>query len=384
MAIKHNSVSIILYLSVILVICFFTGCKKTPAGPKPPEVTITTPIQKDISEFHDYTGNTEATETVEVRARVEGFLEEIHFQDGGDVNEGDVLFSIEKETFQANVEQARATLESRTADLKRAQADFDRVSSAVKSGAVSEQEMDLKEAERDITKAAVSEAKAMLAQAQLQLDYTGVKSPISGTISRSFVDTGNLVGSGEKTLLARVVRFDPMYVYFNISETILIEHLKRVDQAKEKKKRTDVKFYISISEDDYSHEGTLDYISNQIDPQTGTIQVRGVVSNKRNLLYPGMFVKIRIFNPSETPALLIHEKAILTDLGGKYILRVGENNIVEKQYVKLGQLYDDMRVIKEGLGNNDNYIFKGLQRARPGLPVTPVSDKTSKQDENKP
>jgi RND family efflux transporter MFP subunit len=369
-----------LILSVSLL-CVPSGCKKQPPSkPEPPKVTVTTPVQQRVQAYYDYTGTIEAIEAADIRARVEGFLDRCYYEDGAYVNKGDLLFSIEKDMFKANVVQAQATLESKTAELKRAQSDYDRVASAVQSGAVSEQERDLKEAQRDVAKAAVAQAQAMLMQAQLQLDYTEVKTPIAGKISRAFVGEGNLVGSGEKTLLARVVRFDSMHAYFSLSETALIEYLKRVSKNASDKKSSKVKFLVSLDGQDYSHEGVIDYLDNELNPKTGTIQVRGIVPNDRNLLYPGMFVKIRIPSPEESVARLVFETAIGTDLGGKYVLVVGNDNIVERRYVKAGQLYGQMRAIEDGLDGTERYIFKGTQRARPGLPVTPVAEEPAQQD----
>ena len=361
-----------------VVLGVFSGCKKAPpAQPKGPEVTVATPVEKNVRRYHDLTGNTQAIESVDIRARVEGFLEKIHFEAGVDVQKGDVLFTIEPDVFKANVEQAKAVLESCKAEWNRAEADLSRVEQAVKTGAVSEQEVDLKKAERDIAKASVANAQASLKQVNLQLSYTTVTSPIAGRISRNYVDVGNLVGSGEKTLLTRVVRFDPIYVYSNISETQLISFLKKSGKTDQQRRASGAKLYIGLADEDgFPHEGVLNYIDNQLDPTTGTVQIRAELENKERLLYPGMFVRIRIPSLDETAALLVSEKAIGTDLGGKFILIVGENNIVEHRYVTPGQLYDDMRVIEEGIKPGERYIAKGIQRARPGLPVTPKETAT--------
>ncbi len=364
---------ILLSVFCCVVSVAFSGCKKAPPTQrKAPEVTVAVPVEKDVRRYHDLTGNTQATESVDIMARVEGFLEKVHFEDGADVQEGDVLFTIEQDVFQANVEQAQAVLESTVAEQKRAQADLSRVEQAVKTGAVSEQEVDLKRAERDIAKAAVAQAKASLEQANLQLSYTTVTSPITGRISRRYVDVGNLVGAGEKTLLTRVVHFDPMYVYFNLSETQLIRFLKKSGKTDQGRRTSGAKLYIGLADEDgFPHEGIINYIDNQLDSTTGTVQIRAELENKERIFYPGMFVRIRIPSFEETAALLVSEKAIGTDLGGKFVLIVGENNIVKHRYVKRGQLYEDMRVIEEGIKSGERYIVKGLQRARPGLPVTP-------------
>ncbi|MHC5093968.1 MAG: efflux RND transporter periplasmic adaptor subunit [Planctomycetota bacterium] len=371
-------------LLISTLLCTFSGCKKKAAPPPPaPEVSVSKPLQKNVRRYYDMTGNTESVEAVDILARVEGFLEKVHFEDGQDVKKGDVLFTIEQDVFKANVEQAEAMLQSTIAERHRAQADLKRVEQAVISGAVSEQEVDLKRADRDIAVASVANAEAALKQAELQLSYTTVTSPVTGRVSRRFVDAGNLVSPTQNTLLTRVVAFDPMYVYFNISERLLSQILRRSGKTDEERRQSGAKMMIGLSdESDFSHEGTIDFIDNRVDATTGTVQLRGEVPNKNRLLYPGMFVRIRIPSRQETPSLLVHEKAIGTDLGGKYVWIIDEKNVVDRRYVTPGQMYDDMRVITEGLEATDRYIYKGIQRARPGMPVTPrEQSETPKEEE---
>jgi RND family efflux transporter MFP subunit len=365
----------VLLAAAVFLSCF-SGCTETPAPQAAgPEVTVAEPLKEKVRRYYDLTGNTEAIESVDILARVEGFLEEIHFEDGQDVKDGDVLFTIEQDVFKANVEQAEALLKSSIAERERAEADLARVEKAVISGAVSEQEVDLKRAERDIAIASVANAEATLKQAELQLSYTTVTSPVTGRVSRSYVDVGNLVGSSEKTLLTRVVQFDPMYVYSNISEALLSQILKKAGKSDEERRKVNAKLFVGlIDEEGYPHEGVLNYIDNQLDANTGTVQIRGTVPNEERLLYPGMFVRIRIPSLTEMEVLKVHEKAIGTDLGGKFVLVVDDDDIVERRYVKLGQQYDDMRVIEDGIDEDDRYIYKGIQRARPGLPVTPEEE----------
>ena len=371
-------------LLISTLLCAFSGCKKkAPPPPPAPEVSVSKPLQKNVRRYYDMTGNTESVEAVDILARVEGFLEKVHFEDGQDVKKGDVLFTIEQDVFKANVEQAEAMLQSTIAERHRAQADLKRVEQAVISGAVSEQEVDLKRADRDIAVASVANAEAALKQAELQLSYTTVTSPVTGRVSRRLVDAGNLVSPTQNTLLTRVVAFDPMYVYFNISERLLSQILRRSGKTDEERRQSGAKMMIGLSdESDFSHEGTIDFIDNRVDATTGTVQLRGEVPNKNRLLYPGMFVRIRIPSRQETPSLLVHEKAIGTDLGGKYVWIIDEKNVVDRRYVTPGQLYDDMRVITEGLEATDRYIYKGIQRARPGMPVTPrEQSETPKEEE---
>ena len=377
---------IVALLIGIALLITFSGCsEKPPVQPPGPEVTVARPQQESVRRYYDLTGNTESLESVDILARVEGFLEEVHFEDGQDVKEGDVLFTIEQDAFKANVEQAEAILQSTIAERHRAQADLERVEKAVVSGAVSEQEVDLKRAERDIAVASVAQAEAALKQAELQLSYTTVTSPVTGRVSRRFVDVGNLVSPGQNTLLTRVVAFDPMYVYSNISETLLSQMLKKSGQTDQERRKVNAKLFVGLADEDgYPHEGVINFIDNRLDATTGTAQIRGTVPNEKRLLYPGMFVRIRIPSIEETPSLLVYEKAIGTDLGGKFVLVVGgEDNVVERRYVKLGQLYENMRVVEKGLEATDRYIYKGIQRARPGMPVTPKEEsETEEQDPN--
>ena len=373
-------------LATVISLGLFSGCReKPPVQPPGPEVTVARPLQKNVRRYYDMTGNTESVEAVDILARVEGFLEKVHFEDGQDVKKGDVLFTIEQDVFKANVLQAKAVLQSSIAERDRAQADLKRVEKAVVSGAVSEQEVDLKRAERDVAVAAVANAEAALQQAELQLSYTTVKSPVTGRVSRRFVDVGNLVSPTQNTLLTRVVAFDPMYVYFNISERLLSQILRKSGKTDEERRKSGAKMMIGLSgERDFPHEGTLNFIDNRVDQATGTVQLRGEVPNENRLLYPGMFVRIRVPSLEETPSLLVHEKAIGTDLGGKYVWVVDEKNVVDRRYVTLGLLYDDMRVITEGLEATDRYIYRGIQRARPGMPVTPKVESQTPKKEEKP
>ncbi|MHC4757338.1 MAG: efflux RND transporter periplasmic adaptor subunit [Planctomycetota bacterium] len=383
---KKIKTKIFMLICMICLIVFllFAGCKKAPPQiPAGPEVTVANPLQQNVRKYYDFVGNTQAIESVNVQARVEGFLETVHVADSTDVKAGDLLFTLEQEPFIANVEQAKAVLESNKAELQRAEADLKRVEIAVETRAVSEQEVDLKKAQRNVAAAAVKQAEAALDQTNLQLSYTKVTSPIDGRISRRYVDIGNLVGSGgDKTLLTSVVKLDPMYVYFNISESLLVRVLRKRGEADRQKRQTgqnrqtDIKLYISFAgENDYKYEGIIDYIDNKVDPSTGTVEMRGLLPNENLLFYPGMFVNIRIPETDETSSLLVDEKAISTDLGGKFLLIVGDQNVVERRYVKLGQLYDQMRVIDEGIQPKERYVANGIQRARPGLPVTPKEAK---------
>jgi RND family efflux transporter MFP subunit len=368
---------ILFLLSAVLLI---SGCDKKDkaAAPPPPPVTVASPVQQQVTEFSEYTGTTEAIEFVEIRARVEGYLQSIHFKDSALVNKDALLFIIDPREYRAALEKEERDIKSREAELKLAQVRVDRLENAYKDNAVSEIEVIQAQAERDSAEAAIQAARANVEKASLNLGYTGIRSPINGRVSRSLVDAGNLVGAGEKTLLTTIVKSDPMYVYFNVPEPVLLEALAK--RPVNERRKPAMKFYAGLAnEKGYPHEGVLDYIDNTVDPTTGTVSVRGKLPNKHNLLFPGSFVRIRVPAEVSKDALLVNERAIGTDLSGKYLLIVGKGNIVEHRQVQTGLLFEGMRVIEEGLEPGEKYIVKGLQRARPGMPVTPEEEKKEEE-----
>ena len=224
-------------------------------------------------------------------------------------------------------------------------------------------------------------SKAALEQAELDVSYTEVRSPIRGVVSRRLVDIGNLVGSGENTLLTTVAQMDPIYVYFDVSERLILEMFNEQGRTFERRSTSpeeQVPAFLGLAnENGWPHEGRLDYVDNTVDANTGTIQVRGVFPNSKNVLFPGLFARIRVPTLLQEDALLVSERAIGTDLGGKYLLIVGEGDMVELRHVELGRLEDGMRVIVSGLEAGERYIINGLQRARPGLPVSPKTASAS-------
>ncbi len=351
-----------------------------PPAPAPPEVTVALPLQQDVVEYIELTGRTEAIESVRIRARVSGALERVAFKASSQVNEGDLLFVIEPELYIANRERAIANVKQWEAELARAKSDLERLELAIQTNAVSQQEVDRARADLDQADANLLGAKASLTQAELDLSYTQVRSPISGMVSRRLVDVGNLVGSGENTLLTTVVKVDPIYAYFDVSERVVLEVLAArsltiTNRSAEPEKEAPV-FLGLANEEGWPHEGYIDYMDNTVDTGTGTIQVRGVFSNPNGKLFPGLFARIRVPRGVLDDALLVSERAIGTDLGGKYLLLVGENNVVELRHVELGSLQEGMRVIYSGLKPDERYIINGLQRARPGLPVTPKAQES--------
>ena len=342
---------------------------------------MATPLRRDVTAYQDFTGRTSSVQRAEVRARVPGFLQRMNFVAGDVVRKGQLLFLIEPEPYQAQRDQAEAALKSAEANRDRAQSDLERLEEAIKTNAVSQQDVTRARAELSQAEAAVLNSTALLAQAKIQLAYTEVRSPVAGKVDRNLVDLGNLVGQGEATLLTTVVQMDPLWVYFDLPESIVLQMLADLrgmgvetprdlesDQFKEA-----VRFFVGTQVDEgFPHEGYLDFLSNAVDAATGTVEVRGVVPNSDTLLLPGVFVRVRVPGRIMPDSILVSERALGTDLGGKYVMVVGDENVVEQRYIELGPREDDgYVVVTNGLEGDESYIINGLLRARPGFPVTP-------------
>jgi len=362
-------------LIAVTLVSVLAGCgAEEQAAPQAPPVTVAQPETRDIREYGIFTGSVRAIESADVVARVAGRLETIDYQVSSVVHKGDVLFTIEKEKYQAMRNAAFAGLQSAKADLARAETELVRVQRASENRAVSEVDVDRAVADRDMARAAVLAAEAELADAELSLSYCTVRAPIDGMASRNAVDRGNLVGQDGPTLLTRVNRMDPSYVYFNVPEDKILQALedsrKRTGKAENAKR--DVVVHVSLAnEKDFPHEGMVDYVDNEVDPNTGTIEMRAVMPNEELYFFPGLFVRVKVPCPPIPGAIVIPETALGTDLGGKYVYVVGENNIVEQRYVELGLTQDDGAVhVRDGLEGDETVIVNGIMFARPGLPVT--------------
>jgi RND family efflux transporter MFP subunit len=363
----------------------FVACEQQNkyVEPPPPKVTVAKPLQKTVVNYLEFTGNTQAIEQVDVRARVAGFLQSKHFTPGTEVAEGDLLFVIDPREYQAEVKAAQAELGSAEAQLKRADIELGRAKRLYKQKAGSEAEVVKWQGESEIAKAAVTRAKAKLDRARLELSYTKVTAPLAGRISRNLVDVGNLVGEGEATLLTRITKYDPMHVYFNLNERDLLMVMamyrqrvidKGLDPSTESDARTEIPLYLGLAnEEGHPHKGIADFAESSVDPETGTLQLRGVFPNpgKAPVLVPGLFARIQMPIDKQDDALLVSERALGADQGGRYLLVVNEESVVEKRPILLGRLADGLRVISEGLQPGELVIVNGLQRARPGGKVEP-------------
>jgi len=351
------------------------------APPPPPDVGVAQPIRRDVTLYSEHLGNTTAFESVEVRARVSGELEKITFDPSTIVNEGEQLFVIEPRQYKAERDAADAALKSAQAQLARTESDLNRVERAVKTNAVSQSDVDLARANRDMAQASVLSAEAALDKAELQYSYTQVRSPITGQVGRNQVDRGNIVDGTQGTLLTTVNRMQPMFVYFDAPEEVVLLALRNkglttvvdIDSEDEASRRGVTNAEIAtLIDEGYPYFGPIDYVSNTVDAATGTIRLRAVLPNEEMNLFPGLFVRVRIPIGLLDDAVLIREEALGTDLGGRYVFVVGDGNVVEQRYVELGPVEPDGMVpIFEGLDGSETYIVEGLLRARPGMPVMP-------------
>ncbi len=373
-------------LTILLILGLVTACdsqRNEYVEPPPPKVTVAKPLQKEVTDYLEFTGTTRAFREVQVRARVTGFLQSMNFTPGTMVAKGDLLFEIDPTEYQTKLDAAKAEMESTQAQFKRAKTEFVRAERLFKQKAGAQKDVVKWRRERDMALAALNRAKQKVKKASLDLSYTKVTAPINGRVSRNFVDVGNLVGEVEPTLLTTITKLDPMYVYFNLNERDLLK-VRPLYQEKIKEKRLnpdkdpDVKAEIPLflglaDEEGYPHEGRYDFRRSGVDTETGTIELRGVFPNSGPMaaLLPGMFTRIRMPFDTRENALLVTGRAIGADQSGRYLLVVNSENTIEKKPIRMGRLVDGLRVIEEGLQPGEWVIVKGIQRSRPGAKVDP-------------
>jgi multidrug efflux system membrane fusion protein len=357
-----------LFFCIPFLVC---SCGKEPPKRvvRPPDVTIVQPVQREVPRYLEYTGTTAAVQTVDIRARVSGFLQKMYFEPRAKVKAGDLLFLIDPRQYEASVKQAKGKLDAQKASSKLAQTELQISQQLESKEAISALKLEKKAAERDVAQADVELAEAALDSAKLDLEWTRVTSPIKGRVSRNKVDIGNLVGATEKTLLTTVVDDDPIYVYFNVSELDLLPILRRLAKDPSSKPSVKVPVYLGLADETgYPHEGHFDFAETTVDSSTGTIQVRGIFPNPDGLLMAGMFARVRV--PVEVrEVLLVPDIAVQFDQGGKYVLTVDDNDVVQQKRVKTAEQVEEMRVVAKGLTTKDRVITTGVLRARPGAKV---------------
>ena len=366
---KFVFITLFMIIATLIISC----SENKYVAPPPPVVTVATPIVQDIVLSSEYPGYTEADLTVELVARIKGYLEEVRFEPGRKVNVGDTLFVIEPRTYLDAVDEANADLDNAKAALKLAKATEQRVVIASKSDAVSELDVLQANAETDQAIASLKRAEASLSSAKVNLDYCYVVAPCSGRITKSEVDKGNLVGSTGSQVLATIYKDNPLYVYFNIEDKVMLTAFGNRDNPEIIRPDNIGSVFVSTNgEFDSAFTAKVDYIAPNINIETGTVTLRAEMDNSNNRLSSGLFVKVKIPYRKVVDAILVPEAAISSDQTGKYVLVVNDSNTVVQTNVEIGALEGkELRVINKGINKNDLIIVNGLQRARHGIKVTP-------------
>ena len=341
-------------------------------APPPPRVTVATPLERQVSRYFESTGNTAAINTVDLVARVQGFVQEINYKDGAFVKKGTSLFVIEPEPYRLKLDAAKASVTSAKATLAQNEAEYQRQADLLKRQVSAQVTYDQALAQRDISQANVQSAQANERQAEINLSYTNVTAPFDGAVSARQVSIGQLVGATSATVLSTIVQHDPIWVNFTANERDVLQ--VRANLARTGRTTADllgIPVEIGLqTESGYPHKGELDYVAPTVDPATGTLAVRAILANSDHILLPGYFVRVRI--PSRPkPALLVSDAAIGSDQGGRYVLVVNKDSVVEQRKVEPGQLVGEMRVIEKGLTKDDHVVVGGIMGAIPGQKVEP-------------
>ena len=361
-------------LAVAAVALVAVGCKPHAAAPMPPPPTVTVaPVeQRELTEYNEFTGRLDAVETVEVRPRVSGHIQEMRFQSGQLVKKGDVLFVIDPRWHQAEFERATAEYQRAQAKFATAEREANRAKELLADKAISLEESEQRNSKLSEARAGLASAKAASETAKLDLEFTQIRAPIDGRVSRAWVTVGNYVsgGPGMNSVLTTIVSVDPIYAYADVDEATLLKFQKLKSKLGNGDGRIAVEMALADDEG-FPYQGFVESFDNRIDPATGSILLRTVFPNQDGRLLPGLFARVRVPGSERKPTLLISDRAIGTDQSQKFVLTLSATNTVEYRPVKIGPVLEGKRVIREGLQAGEQVVVNGLQRVRPGMPVTP-------------
>lgn len=365
---------------LIFGVCIgLVGCARGPSKPAdvpPVSVSVSRPVEREVSEYADFTARTAAVDSVEVRAHVWGYLQKVNFKEGDMVKAGDVLFEIDPRPYVALLNQAKAKVRQDEAQLEFDEAEYQRNKSTFEKGVGSKTDLDKSHAARDVSLANIEASKAVVASRQLDLDYTKVTAPVAGRTSRYVVTVGNLIQAGDQnggTLLTTIVSVDPMYAYFDSDEHTAMRVRQLVREGKSDAPR-EGHYPLSLgvtNEDGFPHRGTINFVENQVNPKTGTIRLRGTFPNADQVLLPGVFGRVRVPIGRPHKALLVSDRAFDTDQGQKIVYVVDDANQVAVRRVSVGAAHDGLREVTDGLTPADRVVVTGLQQMRPGITIEP-------------
>jgi multidrug efflux system membrane fusion protein len=374
---SHKTFALFHFRSVLLatgVAVVVSGCSSHAASsaamPPPPEVSVAQVLVKNVRQWDDFTGRVAAVETVELRARVSGYVERVAYTEGEEVDKGDLLFVIDQRSYRADLAHAQAELARARSEAQLAKSQDARAQALVKAKAISREESDTRQAAVAQANAAVRAAEAAVATAQLNLTFTEVRSPISGRTGRAMITAGNLA-QADATVLTTVVSMDPMYVDFEGDEQAYLRYNELARKGERARLRNPVRVGLA-NESGYPHPGVVDFIDNRIDAHTGTIQARAVLPNPGHVLAPGLFARVQLEGSAEFKAMLVDDKAVLTDQDRKYVYVLGPGNKAVRKDIVTGRIVDGLRVVNSGLAPDDAVIVQGMQKVFfPGMPVQP-------------
>lgn len=362
----------VLLTSVAVVLAACSRNEAAPAPAAPPAVTVAEVVTRQVTEFDEFTGRIEAVERVEIRPRVSGYIASVNFTEGAEVRAGDVLFVIDPRPYEAELKRAEAEHTRAVTALALATSERERAVRLLDLKAISQEEFDSRLAGSEQAAANVQAAEAAVDAAQLNLSFTRVLAPIAGRVGKAEITAGNLVTGGQ-TPLTTLVSIDSVYVEFEGDERVYLKYAELARRGERADTRDpNHKLWVGLADENgYPHEGRMVFLDNTLDPATGTIRARGRLDNSDRRFTPGLFARVRLAGTDDADALLIRDSAVGTDQSVRYVLVVGEENKVEYRAVKLGPLVDGLRVVREGLASGENIVVNGLQRVRPGSPVTP-------------